>query len=187
LPDNDHDLLSRCLRKEVAAEYRLYHRFAPRVYAICLRYGGNETEAEDILQNGFVRLFNSLDQFRFESSLDAWVYRIFIRTAVNYYKQNLKFSNEVELTDASDNVITGEDVISELSTRELLALIQRLPVGARTVFNLYVMEQCGHKEIAEMLGISEGTSKSQLSRAKSAIRRMLLEGEQQHKNRHQSR
>ena len=178
MSDNDYDLLYRCLQKEVAAEYQLYHRFAPKVYGICLRFGGNEMEAEDILQNGFIHLFSNLDQFRFEGNLEAWVKRIFVNTAINHYKKNLKFSQEVELEHACEDVTNLEDALSMISTKELLEMIQRLPIGYRTVFNLYVIEDYQHKEIAQMLGISEGTSKSQLNRAKSMIRRMLQETEQ---------
>lgn len=173
--DNTPDLLSRCLRKEVAAEYQLYHQLAPRMYGICLRYGGNETEAQDILQNGFIRFFSNLHQFRSEGSIEAWAHRIFVTSAVNYYKQNLKFSQEEELTNNIEDAISLKSSLTEKSTAELLGLIQRLPSGSRTVFNLFVLENYGHKEISEMLGISENTSKSQLHRAKAAVRQMLNE------------
>jgi RNA polymerase sigma factor (sigma-70 family) len=175
LSDIDHDLLARCLKKEVAAEYRLYHRFAPRVYGICLRYGGNVMEADEILQKGFIRLFSSLDQFRFDGSFEAWVTRIFVNTAINAYRQNMKFAREVEYEDSVEDPGNREDALATLSVKDLLAMIQRLPPGYRTVFNLYVIEQYNHREIAEMLGISESGSKSQLHRAKQMIRRMLQE------------
>jgi RNA polymerase sigma factor (sigma-70 family) len=173
LVDNNAELLSRCLRKEVAAEYQLYHQLAPRMYGICLRYGGNETEAQDILQNGFIRFFSNLHQYRSQGSIEAWAHRIFVTSAVNYYRQNLKFSQVEELTDDIDDAISLKNSLTEKSTAELLGLIQCLPSGSRTVFNLFVLENYGHKEIAEMLGISENTSKSQLRRAKSAVRQML--------------
>jgi len=175
--DDDYELLSRCLRKEAAAEYQLYQRFAPKMYGICLRYGGNETEAADILQNGFMRLFSHLDQFRFEGSLEQWVQRIFVNAAINYLKKNFKFSRDVELFRANEGVSLLEDALSMISTKELLAMIQKLPPGYRAVFNMYVIENYEHKEIANSLGISEGTSKSQLHRAKLSVRRMLKECE----------
>ncbi len=171
--DQDHDLISRCLRKEVAAEYQLYRRFAAKMYGICLRYGGDEMEAEDILQLGFVRLFQCLHQFKFEGSFDGWVHRIFVTTAINYYRKNLKFIREVDLTEAVDAEAIQEDVLSAITTRELLEIIQNLPIGYRTVFNMYVIENYRHQEIANLLGISVGTSKSQLHLAKSSIKRIL--------------
>jgi RNA polymerase sigma factor (sigma-70 family) len=176
--DPDYDLLSRCLRKEATAEYQLYQRFAPKVFGICLRYGGNEMEAEDILQNGFIRLFRNLHQFRYEGSLDGWVHRIFVNTAINYYRKNLKFNRGVELAEADEDTTIEADVLASISTRELLAVIQGLPVGPRTIFNLYVIEGYDHKEVANLLGISEGTSKSQLHKAKKTVKRMLKEFEQ---------
>jgi len=180
LLDDDYDLISRCLKREVEAEYKLYQRFAPRMFGLCLRYGGNEMEAEDILQDGFMRLFSHLHQFRFEGSIEGWIRRIFVTTAINYYRKNLKFCEDVELTNAYEDATLQEDALSVISTKELLALLQRLPLGYRTVFNLFVIENYNHKEIADLLGISEGTSKSQFHRAKSLVRRMLKEMETEH-------
>ena len=178
--DDDYDLVSRCLKKDAEAEYKLYQRFAPRMFGICLRYGSNEMEAEEILQDGFMRLFSRLHQFKFEGSMEAWISRIFVTTAIIYYWKNLKHIREVELTNACEDATFQEDALSVLTTKELLATIQRLPVGFRTVFNMFVIENYSHKEIAGLLGISEGTSKSQLHRAKFCIRKMLKEMEAEH-------
>ncbi|MCX6268174.1 MAG: sigma-70 family RNA polymerase sigma factor [Bacteroidetes bacterium] len=174
-------MLRRCLKKEVAAEYQLYHRFAPKMNGICLRYGGNEREAEDILQNGFVHLFSHLNQFKFEGSLECWIERIFLNAAINYYKKNLKFRQYVDLSHIEEDVSIHEDALSAISQDELLAIIQSLPVGYRTIFNMYVIENYQHNEIASLLGISEGTSKSQLFRAKAMVKRMLKERETYYK------
>ncbi|MDP1622920.1 MAG: sigma-70 family RNA polymerase sigma factor [Bacteroidales bacterium] len=168
----EFDLISRCLKREVDAEYELYHRFASEMFGICMRYAGNEMEAEDILQNGFIRLFCNLHQFRFEGTFNRWVQLVFVNTAINYYRSNLKFNLEVELTDDQADE-TMEDALSILSTKELLAMIQALPPGYRTIFNMFVIENYEHKEIAKLLGISEKTSKSQLHRAKNRLRLML--------------
>jgi len=174
--DKDRDLISRCLQKDRAAEKQLYHRFAPIMFGVCLRYGGNEMEAEDILQNGFIRLFSHLHQFRFKCDLENWVHPIFVTTAINYYRQQLKFNQQLELDEnMEDTIFLNEDAISLMSKKELLAVIHRLPVGYRTVFNMYIIEGYDHKEIASLLRISEGTSKSQLHRAKISVRRMLKE------------
>lgn len=143
------------------------------MFGICLRYGGNEMEAEDILQTGFVRLFRCLHQFKFKGSFDGWVHRIFVTTAINYYRNNLKYIREVDLAEAIEIEAIQEDVLSAMTTKELLEIIQTLPIGCRTVFNMYVIENYGHQEIANLLGISAGTSKSQLNLAKSSIKRIL--------------
>jgi len=180
LIDHDYDLLSRCLKKEVAAEDQLYHQFAPKMYGLCLRYAGNETEAEDILQDGFMRLFNHMHQFRFEGRVEAWIRRIFVRTAINYYQQNLKFSMEVELKNADDLPALQEDALSALSAKELLAIIQHLTPAYRTIFNMHVIENYAITEIADLLGISEGTARSQFHRAKNRVRQMLIQRENYH-------
>ena len=151
----------------MAAEYELYRRLAPKMFGICLRYGGTEREAEDIMQNGFMRLFAKLDQFRFDSSIETWGKKIFINAAIDWYRKNLKFSRETELQEEITHLHNDESDLPDLSAEELLLLIQKLPPGYRAVFNLYVIENFEHREIAGMLGISEGTSKSQLSRAKA--------------------
>ncbi len=179
LSDYDHDLLSRCLNKEVEAENELYRRLSSRMFGVCLRFGGNRVEAEDILQNGFIRLFRNLHQYRGEGAFEAWSRKIFVNAAIDYYHRQLKFSQEVSLTGVNEDPPVDEEILAGLSVQDLLALIRQLPVGYRTVFNLFVIDRYQHKEIAGLLGISEGTSKSQLSRAKALIRTMLKRYEKQ--------
>jgi RNA polymerase sigma-70 factor (ECF subfamily) len=180
LSEEDDDLIARCLKKDAAAEYQLYQRYARRMFGFCLRYAVNESEAEEILQLGFIRVFTRLDQFQPEKSLDAWVNRIFITTTINYHVKNLKFAREVELSEAEEYSLVEENVISGISAREMLSAIQSLPVSYRTIFNMYVIENYDHNEISRMLGITVGTSKSQLKRAKAAVRRRLREHEQRY-------
>jgi RNA polymerase sigma-70 factor (ECF subfamily) len=170
--DEDKDLIARCLNREVAAEYQIYRRFAAKMFGVCLRYCGNDAEAEEVLQSGFIRLFANLQQFRFDGTLDGWVLRIFITTAINHRRDNLRYSQVVELSDELEDS-GGNDALSRLSVKELLTMIQQLPEGSRTVFNMYVIENYKHNEIAAILGISEGTSKSQLNQARATIRQML--------------
>jgi RNA polymerase sigma factor (sigma-70 family) len=171
--DPDHELISGCLNRELDSQNKLYQRFAPRMYGVCFRYAGNEMEANDILQNGFLRIFSNLHQYRFNGSLDGWVRRIFIRTALNYCRHNAKYSKEIQEIDFDQHATLSEDAVSILSTKELLAIIQNLPEGMRTVFNLFVIDGYSHEEIGGMLGISEGTSRSQLFHAKSLIKKQL--------------
>lgn len=175
LMDAENELISGCLNHELASQNKFYNLFASKMFGICLRYAGNRMEAEDIMQNAFLRIFNSLHQYRFSGTLEGWVKRSVINTAINFYKHEAKYRMEVELEESELNATISEDALSIIATKELLALIQNLPCGRRTVFNLYVIEGYDHKEIGMMLGIKEGTSKSQLNRAKAEIRQRLTE------------
>ncbi len=175
--DAEHELISGCLNQEPVSQEKFYRQFAAKMFGICLRYAVNPMEAEDMLQCGFIHIFSRLHQFRFEGSLEGWVKKIIIHTAVNYCRKQAKFQLEVELKEDCLEATISEDALSVLSTKDLLAIVQGLPTGRRTVFNLYVIEGYCHREIGEMLGISEGTSKSQLHRAKASIRKYLMESE----------
>jgi len=173
----DHDLISRCLNHERASEKIFYEKFAPVMYGICLRYAIDETEAQEILQIGFIYVFCNLHQFRFDGTLDGWVKKTIIHTALNFCKKNAKFRQDISINDMDDVATFSEDALSIISVKELLAILQDLAVGYRVVFNLAEIEGFGHKEIAAMLGIAEGTSKSQLCRAKRLIIKRLKEME----------
>lgn len=150
----------------------LYNRFSPRMYAVCLRYAGNEDEAEDILQEGFIKIFKKLDSFRSEGSFEGWIRRIFVNTAIEHFRRK-KYMQSV--SEKEENTIEGNDVsvLDKMAAKDIMALIKQLSPGYRTVFNMYVVEGYTHKEIADMLGISEGTSKSQLSRAKVILQDLV--------------
>jgi RNA polymerase sigma factor (sigma-70 family) len=167
--NSEREIVELCLKKDVRAQEFFYRRFARKMFGICLRYAGNQMEAEDILQEGFVRTFLNLHRFRFEGSLEGWVRRTMVNTAINHYKKNLKFQKDVKLDEAVTLATNQDDALSKMSMEELLKIIQGLPPGYRTVFNLYVMEGYTHREIGELLGISENTSKSQFSRARNSI------------------
>ena len=168
----DSDLIHGCLEGNRRMQEELYRRFSPRMYAVCLRYAGNAEEAEDILQEGFIKIFKKLDSFRSEGSFEGWVRRIFVNTAIEHFRRK-KYLQPV--TEKEENTIEGKyfSVLDELAEKDILALVQELSPGYRTVFNMYVVEGYTHKEIADMLGISEGTSKSQLSRAKVILQSMV--------------
>jgi len=171
--DTEVELVSKCLNHELAAQTELYNLFASKMYGICLRYAGNKMEAEDILQNGFLRVFNSLHQFHFNGSLEGWVKRTIINAAINFCKHNNRYFQETDLNEGLAEATFSEDALSILTTKELLAMVQELPPGRRTVFNLNIIEGYDHKEIGVMLGISEVTSRTQLHRAKASIRKRL--------------
>jgi RNA polymerase sigma factor (sigma-70 family) len=150
----------------------MYRRFSPRMYAVCLRYAGNAEEAEDILQEGFIKIFKKLDSFRGDGSFEGWVRRVFVNTAIEHFRRKRYLQ---PVTEKEENTIEGKSLsaLDGLAEKDILALIKELSPGYRTVFNMYVVEGYTHKEIGDMLGISEGTSKSQLSRAKVILQDMV--------------
>ena len=150
----------------------LYRRFSPRMYAVCLRYAGNPEEAEDILQEGFIKIFKKLGSFRSEGSFEGWIRRIFVNTAIEHFRRKRYLQ---PVTEKEESTLEGSylSVLDNLAERDIMELIQKLSPGYRTVFNLYVVEGYTHKEIGDMLDISEGTSKSQLSRAKVILQQMV--------------
>ncbi len=150
----------------------LYRRFSPRMYGVCLRYAGNVEEAEDILQEGFIKIFKKLGSFRSEGSFEGWVRRIFVNTAIEHFRRK---TYQQPITEQHENTVEGKSlsVLDDLGEKDILKLVQELSPGYRTVFNLYVVEGYTHREIGDMLGISEGTSKSQLSRAKVLLQEMV--------------
>ena len=168
----ESDLLRGCMEGNRRMQEELYRRFSPRMYAVCLRYAGNAEEAEDILQEGFIKVFKKLDSFRSEGSFEGWVRRIFVNTAIEHFRRKRYL---MPVTEKEENTIEGKytSVLDELAEKDILALVQELSPGYRTVFNMYVVEGYTHKEIADILNISEGTSKSQLSRAKVILQDMV--------------
>src|SRR5688572_22530797 len=150
----------------------LYRRFSPRMYAVCLRYAGSAEEAEDILQEGFIKIFKKLDSFRGDGSFEGWVRRIFVNTAIEHFRRKRYLQ---PVTEKEENTIEGKSLsaLDGLAEKDILGLVRQLSPGYRTVFNMYVVEGYTHKEIGDMLGISEGTSKSQLSRAKVILQDMV--------------
>lgn len=153
----------------------LYNRFAGKMYAVCLRYANNAEDAQDLLQEGFIKVFRNLHRFRAEGSFEGWIRRVFINSSIEHLrKKSLQVS---KVTDKEESTIEDGDItaLDSLAEQDIINLIQELSPGYRTVFNLYVIEGYSHKEIAEQLGISEGTSKSQLARARSILQKKVAQ------------
>ncbi len=152
----------------------LYHRFSPKMYAVCLRYCKDADAAQDLLQDGFVKIFKNLDKFRGEGSFEGWIRRIFVNTSIEHFRRSVK---SYAVSDTEDVIIedTSLTALDNLAEKDIINLIQELSPGYRQIFNMYVIEGYAHKDIAEILGISEGTSKSQLARAKAILKKMLEE------------
>ncbi len=166
---SEEEFIKRCLNNDPQAQEALYKRYAPKMFGICLRFTRNKMEAEDVLQEGFIKIFTYLKDYRNEGSLEGWMRRTIINTAINYYKKQSKRFRDMNIDQAEIADSNDENVVDKLSTNELLTLIQDLPNGYRMVFNLSIIEGYTHKEIGEILNISENTSKSQLSRARSVL------------------
>lgn len=169
----DKTFIKRLKSGEDKAQTAFYQQFAPKMYGICLRFSKNSAEADDMLQEGFIRIFNHIKDFRGEGSLEGWVRRTIVNTAINFYKKRIKQGISTDLDHIKENVGNDNLIIDKMAADELLEVIQKLPDGYRTVFNLNVIEGYSHKEIADLLDISENTSKSQLSRARVALQKKL--------------
>lgn len=161
------------LRDNSKSQELLYKYFAPKMYGICLRFAGNQMEADDIMQEGFIKVFTQLKNFRNEGSFEGWIRRTFINTAINYYRKNLRSSKFQNIDDIEVTINNEENIYDLLSKEELINIVRELPNGYRTVFNLNVIEGYTHKEIGAMLNISDNTSKSQLTRARSILQKKV--------------
>lgn len=169
---SEDELIEGCRKGTRAFQKALYDRYCRKMLVVCLRYSKTTAEAEDIVQEGFVKVFQGLKDFRREAKLDTWITRIMVNTALNVQRKKLYLYPMVDVTEI---VLPEEEMsISGIHVGQLLEMIQSLPQGCQIVFNLFAIEGYSHKEIAEMLGISEGTSKSQFARAKSLLQAKLL-------------
>lgn len=171
----DKTFILKLQNKDRKAQLSFYNYLSPKMYGVCIRFANSNDDANDILQEGFIRVFNHINDFRGEGSFEGWVRRTIVNTAINFYKKEKKRGYKVDLEHIEKDYVTEESAIEKLSFNELIIIIRKLPNGYRTVFNLNVIEGYTHKEIGKMLNISENTSKSQLSRAKSALQKKLLE------------
>lgn len=175
----DDSILEGCIAGSRSAQSALYRKYSPVMMAVCLRYAQNRDEAEDILQEAFLKIFQNIRSFRKEGSFEGWMKRIMINHALNYFRKNrrLPFIEDLEAINEKE-VMENDDQISvhaPVSADTIIALIQMLPPGYRLVFNMYVFEEYSHKEISEALLISENTSKTQLLKARRMLRKKLYE------------
>lgn len=170
-------LIESCIKGDRAAQKVLYDRLAPRMFPVCIRYIGDRVLAEDILQDGFVTLFSKLKDYKGDGAFEGWARRIFVTTALMSLRKKdaLKMSEELDMARGMKAETVSQT--QNLGYKELMELVMSLPPGFRTVFNMYSIEGYSHKEIAEMLGISETTSRTQLSRARTWLQNKIKERE----------
>ena len=169
---SDIELIKGCIACKRTYQERLYAKYAPKMFSICLRYASDYHSAEDILQDAFIKTYRNIGKFRHEGSFEGWLRRIFVNTAIEHYRRKVIMYPILEV-DNSEYDVLNENVISDLAADDLIKMVNELSYGYRTVFNLYVIEGYPHKEIAQMLQISEGTSKSQISRARKMLQEQL--------------
>mgnify|MGYP000442234181 CR=1 FL=1 len=175
---NEEQLVKKCLEKDTLAQKQLFEYYSKRMMGVCLRYSKDTEEAQDILQMGFIKVFEKLDMYVQKGSLEGWIRKIIVNTALDFIRKNKKLQNNIDLEKVDYQLDAhNETAIDALSAQDLLKVIQQLPTGFKTVFNLYVIEGYSHKEIAEELNISISTSKSQFSRARAFLKNILIKEE----------
>lgn len=167
-------LLQGCLADDAAAQQELYHRFSPKMLSVCYRYAKAREDAEDMLQEGFIKVFSQIDKYENRGSLESWILRIIVHTCINHLKKNKKFNDHVDLAFAGNIVIREDNIPAIIQAKQIVECIRSLPIGYRTVLNLYAIEGYSHKEIAALLDIEESTSRSQYTRAKSMLEEVLI-------------
>lgn len=169
---SESDLILGCINEDRQMQQLLYDTFSGKMYGVCIRYSGNEEDANDILQEGFIKVFKSLGKFRSEGSFEGWIRRIFVNTSIEHFRKKVKLYN---VSEVQENTIedTELDALDILAAKDIIKIVSELSPGYKTVFNMHVIEGYSHKEIAGILGITEGTSKSQLARAKGVLKKLI--------------
>lgn len=174
LLERETKLIQECISGRRHSQNELYSLYAPKMLGVCMRYARTKEEAEEILQEGFMQVFSSLRTFRHEGSFEGWIRRIMVFTCIKHYRGKGKMYPILPAESMDENACTDETATAEISTKELMKMVQQLPPAYRLVFNLYVFEGMKHREIAELLGISEGTSKSNLYDAKALLQKAII-------------
>jgi RNA polymerase sigma-70 factor (ECF subfamily) len=177
---NEHDIIKGCLKNDRASQKALYEQYYSKMLGVCLRYAKDKDEAKDILHEAFLKVFTNLKNFNGTGSFEGWIRRIMVNTSIDHLRKNKQnylivstvYANEKASTMAEE--VSDEDMVLHIDKEEILKAVQELTPAYRTVFNLYVIEEYTHKQIAEMLEISEGTSKSNLSKAKFNLKKNLM-------------
>lgn len=170
--NNLESIIKACLERNQNAQSLLYKQFFGYSKSVCLRYSSNQEEAKEILNEGFLKVFNNLDKYLPELSFKAWLRTIMVNTAINYYRDNKKYNQEISF-DGIEDPIYDEDIINKISADEILVLVQKLPPSYRTVFVMHVVDGYSHREIGEILEINEGTSRSNFMKARIKLQNLV--------------
>ena len=167
-------ILKGCLNSDAVAQRELYNKYSPKMLAVCYRFAHNREDAEDMLQEGFIKVFLQMHSFESRGSFEGWIRRIIVHTCINILKKNKKFNESVDIIHATGVQIREESVPAIIQAKQVVECIRMLPIGYRTVLNLYAIEGYSHREIANILGIEESTSRSQYTRAKAIFENILI-------------
>lgn len=167
-------LIKGCLNSDATAQRELYNKYSPKMLAVCYRFSHSREDAEDMLQEGFIKVFLQMHTFENRGSFEGWIRRIVVHTCINILKKNKKFNESVDIIHATGVQIREESVPAIIQAKQVVECIRMLPIGYRTVLNLYAIEGYSHREIANMLGIEESTSRSQFTRAKAMLENILI-------------
>ena len=175
-----------CLKNQAPAQRELYNRYSPKMLAVCYRFAHNREDAEDMLQEGFIKIFSQIHTFQNKGAFEGWIRRITVHTCINHLKKNKRFNESVDIIYASSIHVREESVPSIVQAKQVVECIRMLPIGYRTVLNLYAIEGYSHKEIGEMLDIEESTSRSQYTRARQMLEEILIKKKIIHKPKERS-
>src|SRR5215211_7042416 len=167
-------ILQGCLKNNAAAQNALYEKYSAKMLVVCYRYAHNREDAEDMLQEGLIKVFSQIHTFESRGALEGWIRRIIVHTCINILKKNRKFTESVDLIHATALQVRGENIPSIIQAKQVVECIRLLPIGYRTVLNLYAVEGYSHREIGAMLDIEESTSRSQYTRAKAMLEDVLV-------------
>ncbi len=167
-------LISGCLQNDPAAQRELYNRFSPKMLSVCYRFAQSREDAEDMLQEGFIKVFTQIHTFENKGTFEGWVRRIIVHTCINFLKKYKKFNENVDIAYAGALQVKEETMPSVMQAKQIIECIRLLPVGYRTVLNLYALEGYSHREIATMLDIEESTSRSQYTRSRNMLETILI-------------
>ena len=184
MPEKYSQLIRDCIRQHAASQRQLYDLFAPPMLGVCFRYTKNMDDAENILQDGFVKVFKNLHQFKGEGDFGGWIRRIMVNTALSYLKTNSRYQHDMLFEDMPLHAISTDDPVILLNAKELSELIRQLPPGFQTIFNLHAVEGYTHVEIGSMLGIRDSTSRSQYARARALLIQWIEKTSQKEKEGH---
>lgn len=167
-------ILVGCLNNDASAQRELYNRYSPKMLSVCYRFSSSREDAEDMLQEGFIKIFTQIHTFQNKGAFEGWVRRIIVHNCINFLKKNKKFNESIDLDAAGYLAVKEETLPSVMQARQIIECIRLMPLGYKTVLNLYALEGYSHKEIGEMLDIEESTSRSQYTRAKTMLEMILV-------------
>ncbi len=166
--------IAGCLHNDAASQRELFNRYSPKMLSVCYRFAQNREDAEDMLQEGFIKVFTQMHTFQNKGSFEGWVRRIMVHTSINFLKKYKKFTESLDLTSAENLEVKEESIASIMQSKQVVECIRQLPIGYKTVLNLFAIEGYSHREISILLDIEESTSRSQYTRAKNMLSNILI-------------